>query len=249
MSFDILWERKSDRCVPAVTVGISLYCYESLVGECLGSLLEQTLDRFDVVIVDDASTDDSPGRVLAWLKRHSTRFRRACLVRHSRNLGLGPTRNRFFELAESPFVFVLDADNLLLPACLSRHWEVAQASGADVVYGIIATFGSRWELRSATEWDCELLRYYNCHDAMALVRRQSWEECGGYRAHLWGWEDYDLWIRFCLAGKKAVRIPEILSLYRVHPNSMTAQTTQKRIEDLMRQLREDYPQFFGVLLR
>jgi glycosyltransferase involved in cell wall biosynthesis len=245
MSFEVLWERSFSVNPPGITVGISLYCYPDYVLSCLDSVYAQTLATFDLVVVDDASPDSSPQRALDWLKNKGDRFRRACLVRHLHNQGLGPTRNRFFLLAQTPWVFVLDADNLLLPRCLERHWEVAELSGADVVYGLIATFGEKFELRSAVEWDCRLLRQYNSFDAMALVRKESWRQCGGYRALPWGWEDYDLWIRFCLARKKAVRIPEILSLYRVHGESMTTHTTAKRLEDLMTRLREDYPEFFG----
>jgi hypothetical protein len=150
-----------------------------------------------------------------------------------------------FETADAPYVFVMDADNKLLPGCLREHLETLERTRADFVYGIIATFGEIHNLISAIEWAPSKLRLGNFYDAMALIPVATWKTCGGYATDMpaMGWEDYDFWIRCCERGLSGVSIPRILSLYRTHKKSMINVETNPRELLLRKYLDARHPGF------
>ena len=94
----------------------------------------------------------------------------------------------------------LDADNLLYPTGLRRLLDHLESAPADVVaaYGILERFDTTGSLglTSHLPWDPDLLVHGAFIDAMAMFRRSSWLELGGYSTAdgLYGWEDYDLWL-------------------------------------------------------
>jgi len=92
---------------------------------------------------------------------------------------------------------------------------------AAFAYGIIEQFGTDGPsgLMSYVGWDPGRLRYGNFVDAMAMVRRRSVLEVGGYVTdpRLYGWEDFALWCTFADRGWEGVRVPEIVARYRLAP--------------------------------
>ena len=219
-----------------VTVAVSLFRYRDVIVEALESVGAQTHPRLELVIVDDQSQDGSAEAASAWLETNSDRFERALLLQPAANLGLSDVRNLAFEHARSEHVFVLDADNVLLPRAISRLDEVMGASGAAAAYSQIVYFGAGEGLGAADVWDPERFRRDNYVDAMALVRRSAWRAVGGYSRLEYGWEDYDFWCKFVEAGLEGVFVPELLCRYRVHAASMLRTDTaaqRGRLTDTM----------------
>jgi glycosyltransferase involved in cell wall biosynthesis len=230
-----------------VTVAMTVYNYGQYVEEALDSVRAQELAALDLVVVDDCSTDDSLAVVTDWLGRHAGRFGSARLLRHRENQGLAATRNAAFAEAASEFVFALDPDNVLYPRCTARCLQAIRDTGADFAYPIIEVFGRRADLMSFDPWDVERLRRMNYIDAMALVRRASWEAVGGYSSvryegeEIMGWEDYDLWCKFVEHGFTGVRVPEILARYRDHSTSMLRTETDVKVQRLMLEMQRRHP--------
>lgn len=211
-----------------VTVAISLHDYEDVVLETLESVRLQDIGSVDLVVVDDASRDGGLSIVRDWMAKHRARFGRSVLVQHSSNEGLAAARNQGFATAATPYVFVLDADNLLYPRCLTSCLAVAEASKADAVYPLLEVFGEATGLMGTDEWEPDALLRKNYIDAMTLVRSRAWADVGGYRRMpAPGWEDYDFWLKFAETGMKVVRVPQILCRYRVRASSMLRRTANK----------------------
>jgi glycosyltransferase involved in cell wall biosynthesis len=218
-----------DHCSnPSVTVIITLYNYADYIEECLNSVCAAAPlpNGFDVLIIDDCSTDHSASLVEAYLQQVDIPI---CLVKKAFNTGLADARNVGLQLARAPFVFILDADNWIYPNCLSVLYEAIHTSGYAAVYGIINRFNSKTGkgagLISFYEWDDRELLAAPYIDAMAMFKKDILLQVGGYSTELmviaWsGWEDYDLWLKLAQAGYKAKLVPQILSAYRVHSNSM-----------------------------
>lgn len=212
-----------------LTVCIPLYNGEAFIREALDSLLSQTLPLFNLFIVDDASSDGSVMTVLDWLAANHGRFGRACLQVCGQNRGPSAARTQAISACATPYVFLLDADNLLLPRCLERHLEVLDGKGADVVYALIRCFGLEEKIMGNCSWSRESLKRGNRIDNMSALRVSAWEKVGAYPqmpAH--GWEDYHLWCRMLEAGCKGVHIPEILSCYRRREGSLISLTNQSK---------------------
>lgn len=229
----IVFEKEGCVSEDCCAVIVASYNYAHYVLDTLDSVVAQSFPPIELVVVDDASTDNSTEKIASWMINHADRFVRCILVRHISNQGLAQTRNTAFQTATSRFVFVLDSDNLLYSRCLDRHFEVMDRTGAAAVYAIADLFDHAKGIGPADVFDRTRLSKGNYIDAMALVSKSAWEGVGGY-AHFntMGWEDYDLWLKFIEAGLEILFIPEILCRYRVHPKSMNNVETGPKAEHL-----------------
>lgn len=244
-NYKVIFQKNSERTAE-ISVIITLYNYAKLVEETLDSLHSQTLECFDLVIAEDCSTDDSLNIADRWLKQHASRFNQVKLIHHLSNRGLGVTRNTAFRHTETPFVFVLDADNLLYPKALEKLLMGLKNTDAAFAFSYLEHFGDSLKLGGLQAWNPETLIYGNTIDAMTLMRKSAWEKAGGYSEDMPynGWEDYELWFKIAETGGWGVRIPEILCRYRVHVSSMLNVETNKKVNDLNAYLRRKHKTFF-----
>lgn len=240
--------QQNSRQKAEVSVIITLYNYANLVEETLNTLLGQTLVSFDLVIAEDCSTDSSLEVAAQWVKRHKKRFNQIKLLHHKQNQGLGITRNTAFRHTETPFVFVLDADNMLYPRALERLLAGLGNTDAAFAYSYLEHFGDSAKLGGLQTWEPKTLQYGNTIDAMVLMRKTIWEKAGGYSEDMPynGWEDYELWFKIAEVGGWGVRIPEILCRYRVHVGSMLNVETNKKVDELNAYLRKKHSSFFAA---
>jgi glycosyltransferase involved in cell wall biosynthesis/GT2 family glycosyltransferase len=235
---DTLFAR-DDQGDAAVTVIVPVFNYADYVTEALQSVADQTLKRIDLVVVDDASPDDSGVMVLDWVRANEQRFNRIRVIRHRANAGLGFARNSGFAAAETPFVLPLDADNRLRPAACESLLERI-GDHAAFAYPAIQQFGNSDAVIGTAPYSTLRLQPGNYIDAMALVRKSAWAAAGGYDHVQYGWEDFDFWCRLAERGFFGVNAEDVLADYRVHAQSMIHTTTEKRehrlalAQDLMR---------------
>jgi|GEM_PF-185343 len=207
--------------VAEISVVVPLYNYSQYVVEALESVRAQTLSIIDLVVVDDCSTDGSLEIVLEWAKQHAERFNRIVIMRNKVNQGLGLTRNVGFDVAETPFVLPLDADNRLLPMCCEELLSAIGRTGLAFVHPLIRQFGDASHIMGERPYAPVQLFGGNYIDAMALIAKDAWAEAGGYDGTRSGWEDFDLWCRMAEAGLSGQQIGAApLAEYRVHGSSM-----------------------------
>jgi glycosyltransferase involved in cell wall biosynthesis len=227
-------------------VVIPLYNYEQYIVETLRSVVDQTLERLSVVVVDDASTDEGPRLAAGFLAANASRFVSARVVRHKTNQGLSMARNSGVAWSAEPLLFMLDADNIIRPPALERLKSALDVDGADFAYSQLFIFGRESAVGIADIWGVDRLRDCNTIDAMALIRREALEETGGYAllADDHGWEDYDLWCRLFTLGKRGIFLPELLCEYRRHDQSMLNIRTNKNHVALIAEMALRYPGIF-----
>jgi glycosyltransferase involved in cell wall biosynthesis len=209
-----------------VTIVIPLHNYADYVIEALESVVAQSLPVLDLVVVDDASTDDSLAMVTEWCEAHNARFNRLVVLAHTRNAGLAGARNSGFAAAETRFVLPLDADNRLRPDCCARLLAALGGSEAAFAYPAIRHFGDETDVIGLEPFSALRLLQGNYIDAMALVAKWAWAGAGGYTHIRYGWEDFDFWARLVELGQFGVSVPEVLADYRVHRASMLHTTTE-----------------------
>lgn len=203
---------------PEVSVVITVYNRTHMVGEAIHSVALSTHRSFEVVVVDDASTDGSAGAVAEAFECHPWLSGR--LLRRSLNAGLPAARNLGVLRSRGELVFILDDDNTVYPRCLEALADpLRQDSSLAFSYGIMEGFdlSGSTKLVSWQAWNPERLRQGNFVDAMAMLRRSALLEVGGYRTDLTihGWEDFDLWCRFAQQGYRGLQVPELLARYRI----------------------------------
>ena len=120
----------ADTC--AVSVIIPVYNAEKFLSVCLESLLIQTLQDFEVIVVDDCSTDNSVTIVENYLERFGGRLKIAELSENSGGGGL--PRNVGLEIAQGKYIFFADSDDLFVDAALETLYNFAEEYRAEVVY-------------------------------------------------------------------------------------------------------------------
>lgn len=218
-------ERIAVRSAPRVAVLISTYNDERFLAAAIDSVLDQTYSDFEIVVVNDASTDRS-GEIAA-----GYRDRRVRVIENSENLGTGPSLNRGLAVIRSEYVAKLDADDICFPqrlamqvAFLDAHPEVA-AVGAQAI--VIDAKGRRVRRLESwfetTEWGLRWRRIFQnplIHSAAMFRRAIVWDVLGGYDDRYRFGEDFDLWDR--LGRRYPIRnLPERLVGRRFYPGSLS----------------------------
>jgi hypothetical protein len=232
---------------PVVSVVTANYEHAEHVAVALESVERGRYRDFELVVVDDGSSDGSEEVVRAWMDDHPDT--QGLLLRHPANRGLPATRNTAIEHARGRYLLMLDADNELFPNCLERLVEALDSDpGAAFAYGILQKFDDSGPkgLLGVPGWDPARLRVTNYIDALALIRREALEEAGGFDTdvNLFGWEDYDLWCGIAERGGYPVHVKEIVARYRVADDSMISLTNLDR-EGPRAELEKRYPKLFS----
>lgn len=196
-----------------VSVVIPCYNYGHYLKETIESVLAQTYNDIEIIVVDDGSTDNTAEVVNSF---PSVRYIK------QQNRGLSAARNKGIGEAKGQFIQPLDADDKLAPSSIARCVELMD--GADIVspgqkeFGDANEFYRRTGVRMLLE---DFLGGNQIHCA-SMFRRKGWEQVGGYDERMTdGFEDWDFWIRLVAAGYGRIRvIDEPLFFYRVHRDSM-----------------------------
>jgi GT2 family glycosyltransferase len=184
------------------------------------SVLRQTYDDFELVVLENGSSDGSADRLDWWAARDS----RVKLQRAGRRLGGGASSSAAVKLASCPLVARMDADDVADPRRLARQLSVMQehpdAALVTTLHGYLDARGrkvrgrDRWPLRNGA---AEMPFSGGC----LMFRRSAYDEVGGYVEVDGTWEDLDLCVRLARVGRVLV-IPESLYWVRFHVGSRTA---------------------------
>ena len=226
---------------PEVSVVVTLFNYADLVTEALESVAASTCVDFEIIVVDDHSTDRGRDVVRQFMDAHPGLP--VLLLGRENNCGLPQARNHGVARTRAAKVMILDADNAVYPTCLRRLADALDADpGASFAYGTLEAFGAEPGLRSHLPWFVPWLCAENYLDAQAMVRRDVLVRHGGYRDDAWiyGWEDWDLWLRLAVAGERGVHLPEMLGRYRTQRASMIT-VSNLAADTMTARLRDRYP--------
>jgi len=217
---------------PAFSVVMAAYNAGPTIRASIESLLAQTFESFELIVVDDGSTDDTAEQVLAFESDG-----RITLVRQP-NFGLAASRNTGIAVASAELVSMLDSDDLWLPNYLERMKETLdsdpEAAFAYTDAWILDEITKRIHKATAMAYQeppetpppspdqllLELLRR-NFVFTSATVRKRVLDELGGFDLRLRAAEDYELWLRLAAHGYRATSPGEILAIYRLRPNSLS----------------------------
>jgi glycosyltransferase involved in cell wall biosynthesis len=227
-----------------VSVIVPLYNYAHFIEATLDSVVAQTERDVALIVIDDCSSDASVPTVATWMERQGNDGIGLRLCRNQTNARLSITRNTGIAQAQSPYCFMLDADNLLYPRCIEKHAAALDdRPEADAAYSLIEVFEGDTDVMGAGVFCREGFRHGNFVDAMAMIRTNILNELKGYTDIRHGWEDYDLWLRMVEADRTVLHIPEILSRYRQHQSSMlrTQTNVARNIRELHRDMTQRHP--------
>lgn len=201
-----------------VKVSVIIPCFNQgpYLDEAVDSVLRQTFQDFEILVVDDGSTDQKTINVLKDYAKPKTR------VIHTENQGLSAARNNGIREAKGAYILPLDADDKIGPGYLEDAVRILDRHPAiGIVYCEAAYFGIRDGRWSLPDYSPDRLLLNNVIFCSALFRRSHWEEVGGYNVNMiYGWEDWDFWLTLIRVGAKVYRIPKVHFFYRIREASM-----------------------------
>ncbi|HVF40550.1 MAG TPA: glycosyltransferase family A protein [Gemmatimonadaceae bacterium] len=201
---------------PVVSVLVTVFNRESFLPACLDSILASTFDDFEVVVVDDLSTDDSYEVAL----RYAARDKRISVHRNDRNLGDYPNRMRAAAIARGTYLKYVDSDDVIYPtslaimvAAMDANWRAALGMSHSLPED---EKPYPWFLEPAESWRKEFLGdgCLGSGPTGAILRRAAFLDAGGF--HDWGvLSDTELWYRMS-ARWPVVLLPPGLVWWRRH---------------------------------
>lgn len=206
--------------LPVISVAMPVYNGERYLVAAINSILAQTFNDFELIIIDDGSTDNSV-QVLREYEKQDSRIR--LIVRENRNLAT--TLNEIIYLARGRWIARMDQDDIALPHRFERQLQWLDQTGADICGSWVRLFGtsaSHILKHSQTDAAIKMEMLFStpfAHPTVMmraeLVKRlnydKTWEKC----------EDYDLWERAARAGWQMTNVPETLLLYRQHDSQIS----------------------------
>lgn len=228
---------------PHVLVVVPCYNYGQYLRQCVASIVSQTGVTTDVLVIDDASTDDS-ATVAAELAERIPQVR---LLRHERNLGHIATYNEGLSTADSDYVVLLSADDMLASGALGRATALMESNrSVGLVYGNpqvftddprLASAGfSTWSVWHGRDWiEAQFRRGLSIiYSPEAVVRTSVHHAAGYYREELPHSGDLEMWLRIAaIADVGRVNGPD-QAFRRVHPQSMMQTHYSSALQDLER---------------
>ncbi len=203
---------------PRVSVVIPCFNYGRFLGPAIESVLAQTLQALEIIVIDDGSTDDTA--------EVANRFQGVVAYHHQINGGLCAARNHGIERAAGDLIVFLDADDLLDPDYLATTSDELSLPGNDdvaFVYTQMRLFGERTEVTEYPPFDRRRFRFENTAHATAMIRLGALRTLGYDDRFRVGWEDWDVYLGLIEHGYRGVLVDRPLLNYRKHDDgsSMT----------------------------
>jgi Glycosyltransferases involved in cell wall biogenesis len=203
-------------------------------------VVAQTFRDFEVIVIDDASTDSSRGVVLDYLRQEKC----GRLISLPQRVGVAAAINAGLERSDSEFVARLDSDDLMAPDRLAQQVAaMTHFSRVGVLGSWVTTFGLRKMHLRFPKSHNEIMLEMGFRNAIAhpsvLIRRQATEGLTGpYRPEFINTEDWDLWLRISRKFELA-NIPSYLTRYRIHAGQIS-RNQNPRVEPLKSGLKSQF---------
>lgn len=224
-----------------ISVIMGVFNSRKYLGDAIESVLNQSVQDFEFIIVDDCSTDDSP----AIIEQYRDKDARIRVITNDRNLGLTATLNKALTYAKGELIARFDADDI----CVHNRLEVQQRylydhPDIDIVGSyttVIDEEGQPVGNRAAPVEHDEIKRMIYRLNPMihptVLFRKEALFKIGGYDERFRTSQDYDLWFRALAAGLRFHNIPEALLMYRVNDRYISRKSFRYRWNEVFIRLR------------
>lgn len=212
-----------------ITVLLPVYNGEKYLAEAINSILTQTLKDFELLIINDGSTDKT-SLIIGQFKDKRIRT-----LTHKKNLGLVTSLNEGISAARGEYIARMDSDDVSLPTRFEEQLKCFEKTGADLVATRIITIDSAGKILGSWQQDesnvtMDQIKKYlpkgNClaHPSIminaGLLKKYKYSEDQPYYT-----EDYDLWLRLVADGYKIAKVNKVLLKYRVYSGSKSTTTT------------------------
>ncbi len=233
--------------LPVVTVAVVTYNSAAYIEETLESVWAQSYPNIELIISDDASTDNTVDICKQWLQKHRLRFLNTALLLAEKNRGVSANRNRAEQYAQGRYVKPLAGDDLLMPDAIARYVDyMQQHPKVHYLFGKIEPFGDATE--SIRALNDALPQYYTFFDLSAreqykqlmrnacyvpepsffFDRKVNERRDIHYDERIPMLDDWPKWIRITRTGEKLHLLTHVTARYRIRSSSVSNGTQQHK---------------------
>lgn len=229
--------------MPKVSVIIPNFNNEMYLDECLNSLLNQTLDDIEIIVIDDCSTDNSMSVLQAFQAKHPTKVK---VLRNKENSGAGQSRNNGLDIATGEFIKFLDADDTMDPDVLETMYNAAKEHDVKMVIGQMKIMGPNGRVIEGKTNQGNEAANFNVKISISEKRDELVHGTAGIGDELFARELFDgvrfpalKWEDFATIPALKVKAGDIYMLdkvvynYRIHNTSTTTTDLAKKTPRIM----------------
>lgn len=242
------------RTPPAISVVIPCYNYGKYLPDAINSLIggktsletfaPQTFQSFEVVIVDDCSTDNS----LEIARSFADDWKGIRVYRNEKNVGTAETLNAGIRKAYGKYIAILSADDMMETTRLEKLYRLIETNQHSLVYDSVMRFanGKRGEELKLAHYDFDRLLWRNCVPAGTMFAKSAWQEVGGYPSMMRdGREDWAFAVALGAFGYCGISINEPLYLYRREQQNRTLRNgTGEWRNTFLGRMQETFPNLY-----
>jgi glycosyltransferase involved in cell wall biosynthesis len=228
--------------MPKVSVIVPCYNMGKYIDETIDSVLKSTFPDFEIVVVNDGSTDEFTNKHLADYNRPKTK------VIHTKNQGLVGARNTAIENSSGEYILPLDSDDMISENYIKEAVEYMDNNpNAGIVYCMAERFGDSQGIWEFPEYSVEGMVQQCLIFCSGFFRRKDCEKVGGYSANMnYNYEDWDFWLKIIELERDVYRIPKIHFFNRVRKDSITStRDWGGRMKTMNRQLYLNHLELFA----
>ena len=213
---------------PEISVITACHNHGRYIEEMIFSVLVQSFTDFEMIIVNDGSTDNTK-EILDKISDEKVR------IFHTDNKGPSHARNIAIKSAKAPLILNLDADDKIAPDLLEKGLNILiKNPDAGIVYSDCRYFGARTGWMNTGNFNLRRMLTENQIISAAFFRKKDWEITGGYcERFIYGLEDWDLWLSIIELGRDVIKIPDSLVYYRTYKNITESRSGRRNSDRMM----------------
>jgi glycosyltransferase involved in cell wall biosynthesis len=223
-----------------VSIIIPCYNHGQFIADAIDSVMNQTYRDFEIIVVNDGSTDPYTNRLLE-------SYQSCCRLIVTGNQGVGAARNTGIGESTGSYILPLDADDRIADSYLEKAVAVLDTNpNVGIVYCRAEFFGEttgKWEL---PEYSFPEILLGNMIFCSGFYRKSDWQTVNGYNSNMkYCWADYDLWLSLIELGREVLCLPETLFFYRQRSGSMNKSITREQVIASYEQLFRNHSKLYS----
>lgn len=225
-------------------VSVIMPCYNDgkYIMEAIDSIVKQTYQNWELIIVDDGSDDEETKRIINEIQNPKIK------VFHTEHLRPAGARNYGIQKAEGTYILPVDSDDRIHEEYMEKAVKMIESNPRiGVVYCKAELFGEKSGSWNLPDYSFKHMLLDNIVFVTALFYKSDWEKVGGFNTSMaQGMEDYDFWLSILGLEREICQIPEALFYYRIKPVSRTTnfQDNCVQVQNIYQQIYYNHKEFY-----
>ena len=225
-------------------VSVIMPCYNEgkYIMEAIDSIVKQTYQNWELIIVDDGSDDEETKRIINEIQNPKIK------VFHTEHLRPAGARNYGIQKAEGTYILPVDSDDRIHEEYMEKAVKMIESNPRiGVVYCKAELFGEKSGSWNLPDYSFKHMLLDNIVFVTALFYKSDWEKVGGFNTSMaQGMEDYDFWLSILGLEREICQIPEVLFYYRIKPVSRTTnfQDNCVQVQNTYQQIYYNHKEFY-----